>query len=165
MRLFCFIAIILSSALAAGQQDSLLSSVIWEETTPGERQGFLLRLEPYGPFEEDAGANHQRKSRYLMGQWTLDTAKNTLTLSVDYFMGKSLVPSRYREGRDFYLRYNIIERTAEQLVLQDERSGEERTFRARPIADKLDAAERRAKKIELGQKKRTKLKLPGGINQ
>lgn len=164
MRLLCLFAVLFSSALACGQQDSLLTAVLWEETTPGEREGYILRLEPYGPFEEDAGDNHQRKSRYLMGQWSLDSTKNTLTLGVDYFMGKSLLSSRYREGRDFYLRYNIVEHSDSSLTLKDTLTAELRTFVATPRNNALDAAERRARKIELGQKK-TKLKLPGGINR
>lgn len=162
MRFLVILVLFLVSPLAYGQQDSILTAVLWEETTTGDRQGYILRLNQYGSFEEDAGENYRRKSRYLMGQWTIDTQRTHLTLAVDYFMGQRLVHTRYRRGQDFYLDYTIVKRTAAELVLKDELTGKERTFVARAKADALDAAERRAQKIKFGKEK-GKLKLPGGF--
>ena len=161
MRLFLLVFSLTFSALAFGQQDSLLTAVLWEESTPGERQGYILRLNEYGPFEEDAGENYQRKSRYLMGRWEVDSLRTRLTLAVDYFMGQRLVHARYRKGQDFYLVYRITKLTEEELVLEDELTGKVRTFIARSIEDALDAAERRAQKIKFGKQKGG-LKLPKG---
>lgn len=161
MRLMILLLLCVSCLLAFGQQDSLFTAVLWEETTTGERHGYVLRLNQYGSFEEDAGEAFRRKSRYLMGQWEADSLKTRLTLAVDYFMGQRLVHARYLKGQDFYLDYQIITRTAEELVLKDEITGKMRTFTARSKEDSLDAAERRAQKIQFGKQKGG-LKLPKG---
>lgn len=141
--------------------DSLLSSVLWEETTPGQNEGYLLRLDRYGSFEEDAGEGGKRAARYLMGRWEVDSASTSLTLAVDYFLGQKMVPKRYRRGQDFYLEYRIIARDSTTLELEDKLTGKTRSFVARPLAGREDAAERTAREIDLGRKDKG-LKLPKG---
>lgn len=160
-NLTLFLLLLLCTLGLSAQQDSLLTSVIWAETTKGEREGYSLRLNEFGPFEEDAGEDFNRSSRYLLGRWELDSTGNQLTLAVDYFMGQKIVHSRYRRGQDFYLEYLILSRSAEELILKDLLTGKLRTFTATPIADAPDVGERRAQKIELGRKKGG-LKLPKG---
>lgn len=161
MQSLILLLLVTFSSLAVAQQDSILTAVLWEETSPGDRQGYILQLNPYGSFEEDAGEQHRRKSRYLMGRWEIDSLKTRLTLAVDYFMGQRLVHPRYRRDQDFYLDYRILKRTTTKLVIEDELTGKTRSFIARSREDALDAAERRARKIQLGQKKGG-LQLPGG---
>ena len=142
--------------------DTLLTAVRWEETTTGTRNGYLLRLDEFGPFEEDAGERYSRHARYLMGQWTVDTALTRLTLAVDYFLGEKMVDRRYREGNDFYLRYQIVSLTPDALELKDEKTGQLRTFTARPLGSAPDAATRTATEIDLGRKKKGGLEIPKG---
>ncbi len=142
------------------QTDSLLSAVLWEETSTGDREGYILQFNPYGTFAEDAGEQFNRPARRLLGRYELDSAQVTLTLAVDFFMGDQLVHRRYRRGQDFYLDYTIDLLEGDTLALIDQLTGETRTFRARPLADTQDEATRRIHKIEFGKK--GGLKLPGG---
>lgn len=162
MRHFIFILLSLPVALFA-QADSLLTTVLWEEITRGERNGITLRFDEFGPFEEDAGEDHQQASRYLLGRWELDTTSTRLTFAVDYFLGRKLVHPRYRRGKDFYLEYRIVTFTRDTLELEDELTGKVRRFVAVPLDDRPDASERRAQKIELGTKKDNGgFKIPDG---
>lgn len=162
MRYFIFILLFFPVAIFA-QADSLLAAVLWEESSRGERNGFILRFDEYGSFEEDAGEDHQRASRYLLGRWELDSAATRLTFAVDYFLGRKLVHSRYRSGKDFYLDYRIVTLSGDTLELEDELTGKVRTFVAVPIDERPDASERRAKKIELGTRKDDGVfKIPDG---
>ena len=154
---------LLATIIIAGSKDSprnLLSTVLWEETSPGTRRGYTLRFDPYGPFEEDAGDNPNRKSRYLQGQWSVDSTVTTITFAVDYFLGQSSVHRRYRRGQDFYLDYTVVTLTPDALELKDQLTGKTRTFVARPLAGP-DAATRRAEKIQFGKKKGG-LEIPKG---
>lgn len=161
MRLLLSALLIALSFFLVGQTDSLLTAVLWEETSPGEREGYVLRLNPYGTFEEDAGPQYDRAAQRLMGRYELDSTSTVLTLAVDFFMGDKLVHRRYRRGQDFYLDYTILVVEPGRLEIEDELTGKTRTFIARPIKDEQDAATRRINKIEFGKKKGG-LKLPGG---
>lgn len=162
MRYFLLPLLVLLSCLATAQTDSLLTAYFWEETSPGEKEGYLLRLNNYGPFEEDAGEKHKRKVRYLLGRWEVDSAATRLTLAVDYFMGEGLVHQRYRSGQDYFLDYKISQLDSTQMILVDELTGATRSFQARPLGDAADVGERRAEKIQLGIPKKGGLKLPKG---
>lgn len=158
MRLFILLLLLPASIMLSAQTDSLLSGTVWRETTAGERQDYVLQLNPYGSFEEDAGEAYQRSARYLMGRWTLDTTARTITFAVDYFLGKSMVSSRYRKGQDFYLPYHIEAYTPDSLELKDQLTGATRTFSRTELAeDYEDASKRRLPKPDFG-----KLKLPKG---
>jgi len=136
MRIFVLIISVFFAHLAYGQQDSVVSkdSVFttpdWRETSSGERKGYVLTLTDDGNFEEDAGENHNRPYRYLLGRWKIDSAAATLTLSVDGQMGKTGVHRRYLRGRDFYLVYDIVSLEDGELQLKDRLTGAHRTFRA-----------------------------------
>ena len=135
------------SFLLFAQADSALVNTVWEETSGGERNGYVLQLNQYGTFEEDAGKGYTRSSQYLMGRWTLDSAKNTITFAVDYFLGKNMVASRYRKGQDFYLTYSIVTISADSLSLKDRLTGDVRTFVPTTLAtDYEDGATRRVPK-------------------
>lgn len=138
---FLLITLMLSLFVLAGnaQADSLLTTGEWVE----EGQDFVLRLQPHGAFEEDAGERFTRSSRYLLGRWAYVDSTRILTLSVDYFMGKNMVATRYRQGRDFYLAYDVIELNDSVLVLEDRLTGKERLFTLRPLSTASDASERR----------------------
>lgn len=141
---YLLITLLLSFFVVAGnaQADSLLTTGEWVE----EGQDFVLRLQPHGAFEEDAGEGFTRSSRYLLGRWVYSDSTRMLTLSVDYFMGKNMVAPRYRQGRDFYLDYDVIELSESVLVLEDRLTGKERLFTARPLSTASDASERRKPK-------------------
>lgn len=116
--------------LAAAQPDSLFCAVLWEEVSPGQREDFLLRLSPEGNFDEDAGPNHGRAARNLLGRWEWNAERRELTLAVDGAMGKGLIARKYQIGRDYYLDYELLSLTTHEMRLRDKRSGEERSFRA-----------------------------------
>jgi hypothetical protein len=134
------------------QTDSLLQSASWEEAGTG----YQLLLTPDGTFEQDYGAD-VKSGRYLMGRYALDSTDQTLLLSVDYFLGKTRIPNRYRRKRDFYIDYRIDRLTADTLVLTDLLTDEVRRFGARPLEDKEDPARRRIPKPKQDQ-----FKLPEG---
>ncbi|MEM1358945.1 MAG: hypothetical protein AAGF89_12140, partial [Bacteroidota bacterium] len=150
MRYLLLLLLVFMSVLVSAQTDSLLTGYLWEETSEGEKEGYVLRLNTYGPFEEDAGEKYRRKVRYLLGRWEVDSARTKLTLAVDYFMGEGLVHQRYRVGQDYYLDYRISQLDTTQLILVDELTGDTRSFLARPLGDTVDVGERRAEKIQLG---------------
>lgn len=162
MRYFLLPLFVLLPFLVSAQTDSLLTGYLWEEITEGDKEGYVLRLNTYGPFEEDAGEEYKRKVRYLLGRWEVDSAKTRLTLAVDYFMGEGLVHQRYRNGQDYYLDYQISQLDSTEMILVDELTGDTRSFRARPLGDAADVGERRAEKIQLGIPKKGGLKLPKG---
>ncbi|MBB4079770.1 hypothetical protein GGR28_002397 [Lewinella aquimaris] len=151
--LYAFLIILLHLGLT-GQTDALLQASTWQEAA----SGYSLRFTPDGTFEQDYGEN-ARGGRYLMGRYAVDSTGHMLTLSVDYFLGKSRLPGRYRRGQDFYLDFTIDTLTATRLVLIDRLTDELRTFTAVPH-DREDPARRRIPKPELG-----KLKLPEGWGQ
>ncbi|WP_026231714.1 hypothetical protein [Neolewinella persica] len=158
MRLLYTSAMFLCSCLLFAQADSLLVNTVWEETSGGERNGYVLQLDQYGTFEEDAGRAYKRSSQYLMGRWTVDSTGHTITFAVDYFLGKNMVPGRYRDGRDFYLTYSIISLDRDSLALEDVLTGDFRSFvRTRLKEGHEDAATRR---IPKGGKKKGGFKLP-----
>jgi len=142
MRFYLLLFLFFLGTFLYGQRDTLLSVVEWKEQG-GET---ILRLQPHGAFEEDAGEDFTRSSRYLMGRWNYADSTATLTLSVDYFMGTNMVDARYREGRDFYLRYKVILLNGTTLEIEDIRTGKTRSFASRPISAGPDASERRKPK-------------------
>ena len=114
-----------------------LTSLLWEDTLTG----YLMRFDPYGPFEEDAG--DRRKVRYLKGQWKLDSTETYLTLAVDKFLAEGLVHRRYRAADgDYYVPYVILAIDDEQLLLEDRETGKLRYYRATRKADHDESAER-----------------------
>ena len=135
----------------AAQTDSLLRAAHWSEDGTERR----LLLTPDGTFEEDYGPGE--RARYLMGRYETDSDSEELTLAVDYFLGKSRIPGRYRQGQDFYLVYRIDSLSADRLVLRDMLTDERRSFSAEPLDQGDDPARRRIKLDEP-----VKLKLPPG---
>ncbi|MGB3800645.1 MAG: hypothetical protein WA952_12595 [Lewinella sp.] len=133
----------LAFALPA-QADSLLQAYHWQEEGTDRR----LLLTPDGTFQLDYGPDED-KARYLMGRYRTDTTAQELTLSVDYFLGKSRLHSRYREGQDFHLVYDIVQINEDQLVLLDTRTDDRLAFCATPLGDEDDPAKRRIPKPEL----------------
>ncbi|CAH1002264.1 hypothetical protein LEM8419_03183 [Neolewinella maritima] len=138
---------------AAAQTDSLLQSASWLE----EGTDYRLVLTPDETFQQDYGRADRRAGRYLLGRYTTDDDSQELTLSVDYFLGKSRIPGRYRRGQDFYLPYRIDTLTADRLVLVDLISKEVRRFTATPPEIEDDPVQRRTPLPELSE-----LKLPDG---
>ena len=149
------------SLVLASLPDSALTSVAWEETTPGEREGYLLVLWEYGSFEEDAGERSGRSGRHLMGRWQRDSSGTRLTLGVDGLLGGKMVPRCYLRGRDFYIPYRILHLTPYALELEDELTGERRTFVAQPIADYVPASEYRKPQEQTRGPVFTPILLPG----
>ncbi len=133
------------------QTDSLLRAAHWSEDGTDRR----LLLTPDGTFQQDYG--EEESARYLMGRYETDDDNEEVTLSVDYFLGKSRIPGRYRRGQDYYLTYRIDTLTAERLVLYDLLTDERRYFTAQPLEQEEDPARRR---IRLSEP--VKLKLPTG---
>ncbi len=131
------------------QSDSLLTSFEWVEDSSFARAGYVLRLQPHGAFEEDAGEDFTRSSRYLLGRWAYVDSTALLTLSVDYFMGKNMVNGRYRDGQDFYLDYKVVKISDTALQLKDLLTGKVRSFTSRPVSAGPDASERRKPKPTL----------------
>ncbi|MCP9234847.1 hypothetical protein [Lewinella sp. JB7] len=148
--LLIFLVLFLPYGLV-GQSDSLLRATPWQE----EGTGYVLRFTPDGTFEQDYGED-ARNGRYLMGRYALDSTQRIVTLSVDYFLGKTRVPVRYRRGQDFYLDYRIEALDSTTLILTDLLTDKIRTFVAIP-EDREDPALRRIPKPPVG-----KLKLPEG---
>ncbi|MFK8162221.1 MAG: hypothetical protein AB8H12_07120 [Lewinella sp.] len=158
MRLVYTSFLFFCSFLLFAQADTLLTNTVWEETSDGERNGYVLQLKEYGTFEEDAGKSHKRSSQYLMGRWTLDTNSNSITLAVDYFLGKNMVPARYQDGRDFYMAYSITLLSGDSMELKDLLTGASRTFVRTSLDEGYeDAATRRIPKAG----KVPVFKLPG----
>lgn len=165
MRIPLLFAFFLIASLVFAQQplwiahDSVFTTPNWKETSFGEREGYTLTLTDDGNFEEDAGEQHKRPYRYLMGRWKVDSAAQTLTLSVDGQMGKTGVNRRYLKGRDFYLVYHIISLEDGKLVLKDRLTGAKRTFKATERKEYVEPAMRR---IPKPGKKQGGFKLPEG---
>ncbi|MTB51340.1 hypothetical protein [Lewinella sp. W8] len=123
--------VFLFSGLGLGAQpDSLFTAVWWEETSEGHRNGYFLRLNPEGNFDEDAGPHHDRAARNLLGRWEWNANEQILTLGVDGVMGKGIVSRKYLEGRDYYIDYDLVSLTEAEMILRDQRTDELRTFRA-----------------------------------
>lgn len=159
MRLLLSTLLFFSSFLLIAQADSLFANTVWEETSGGERKGYVLQLNQYGTFEEDAGKDYSRSSQYLMGRWTTDSTKKTITFAVDYFLGKNMISSRYRKGQDFYLSYSITSISQDSMELKDLLTGKSRSFIRTSLDENYeDAATRRIPKFG----KKGGLKLPGG---
>lgn len=144
---------------ATNWPDSLFTVPDWLETSGGEREGYVLTMTADGNFEEDAGEQHNRPYRYLMGRWTVDTAAQTLTLAVDGQMGKTGVHRRYLKGRDFYLVYAIASFENGALTLKDRLTGAVRTFKATEHREYVEPAMRRLPKPG---KQKGGFKLPEG---
>lgn len=144
--LMVFIGSISAQNTSAAAADTVFTTPNWEETTFGVRKGYVLTLTPEGNFEEDAGEDHNRPYRYLLGRWKVDSAANTLTLSVDGQMGKTGVHRRYLKGRDFYLVYRIEVVSNKEMVLHDVLTGERRTFVATVRKEYVEPAMRRLPK-------------------
>ena len=141
----------------------LLSATDWGEATPADTS-LVLRLDASGSFEEDAGENFTRPSRYLLGRWTFDTATHVLSLGVDGLLASNL-PARYREGRDYYLRYDLEFVSPTAIELTDRKTGRKRHFVAvTRAADYQDAGDRRKPTTTAEPKEPvfTLPKLPGG---
>jgi len=141
--------LLILTVVGTAQSDSLLTNFEWVEDSSFARAGYVLRLQPHGAFEEDAGEEFTRSSRYLLGRWGYVDTTSTLTLSVDYFMGKNMVNERYRDGRDFYLDYEVVKINDTILQLKDQLTGKVRSFMARPVSTGPDASERRKPKPAL----------------
>ena len=135
-----------------GQADSLLQAYHWEEE--GTERRLLLTAD--GTFELDYGPT-TGAGRYLLGRYTTDSTGRELTLSVDYFLGKSRLPGRYRRGQDFYLQYDIITLNEQRLVLLDVLTDELLAFLPGPLDAEDDPAQR-----HVPQPNPTKFKLPRG---
>ncbi len=133
-----------------------LSVTLWRQTRPDAGRDYVVHYTSEGNFEEDAGPGHGRSGRYLMGKWTVDTLSRQLTVGIDYFMGKRMVHPRYRDGQDFYLVYDIVAVTGEELVLRDVLTEELRVFVPTAVEGYQEASERRKPKPKFGE-----LKLPG----
>ncbi len=152
MRALLVVSLFMLVSLAYGQEsvqlahDSLFTGPDWEETSSGDREGYILTLTKDGNFEEDAGEQHNRPYRYLMGRWKVDSAARTLTLSVDGQMGKTGVHRRYLKGRDFYLVYTIVSLKNGKLELKDRLTGAKRTFEAVERKTYVEPAMRRLPK-------------------
>ena len=133
----------------------------WLEITPqGDTTGFILRLTDDGSFEEDAGENFTRPSRYLLGRWRIEDGKR-LTLGVDGLLASNL-PRQYRKGKDYYVPYELSFYEDGALRLIDLLTHAIRRFEPQPrAADYLDAAERRKPKPILKPDEPI-LKLPPG---
>jgi hypothetical protein len=105
-----------------------------------EAEQLTLRFTHDGTFEFDYGEGEKR-GRYLLGRYRLDSTATRLTLSVDYFLGQRRLPARYRRGNDFYLEYDLIELNANRLILRDRLTGDRRVFHGlKP--EGIDPAER-----------------------
>lgn len=135
-----------------GQADSLLRAYHWQEEGTERR----LLLTPDGTFELDYGPD-TGEGRYLLGRYAIDSTGRELTLSVDYFLGKSRIPGRYRRGQDFYLQYDIVTLDERRLVLLDVLTDELLAFLPAPLNTEDDPARRRAPRPNP-----TKFKLPRG---
>lgn len=152
MRAALLVSMLILVALVRGQEpvhlapDSLFTTPDWEEVSEGDREGYVLTLTKDGNFEEDAGENHNRPYRYLLGRWKVDSAAGTLTLSVDGQMGKTGVHRRYLRGRDFYLVYTIISLENGQMELKDRLTGATRIFEATKREEYIEPAMRRIPK-------------------
>ena len=153
MALHLLLCLFPFTTLLGQPTDSLLQSVAWRE----EGSGYRLVLTADGTFEQDYGREDRRAARYLLGRYALNPDSRELTLSVDYFLGKSRIPNRYRRERDFYLPYRIDSLTADRLVLTDLVSREVRRFAARPLRPEDDPLNRHTPAPQP-----VKLKLPGG---
>ncbi|PPK88185.1 hypothetical protein CLV84_1150 [Neolewinella xylanilytica] len=123
------------------QPDTLLQAYHWQEEG-GERR---LLLTPDATFQLDYGPGTEA-GRYLMGRYRLDAAGRQLTLSVDYFLGKSRIHPRYRDGQDFYLVYDIVKVTERRLVLLDVLTDDLIAFLPTPLSGDDDPARRRIPK-------------------
>lgn len=141
------------------ENDSVFTVPDWLETSSEDRDGYILTLTNDGNFEEDAGEQHNRPYRYLLGRWKVDSAAGTLTLSVDGQMGKTGVHRRYLKGRDFYMVYDIISLEDGKMELKDRLTGARRTFRAVERKEYVEPAMRR---LPTPGKKPAVLKLPTG---
>ena len=152
MRLLLFLLFLpLSTALTA-QPDSLLRAFHWEEEGAERR----LLFTPDGTFQLDYGPS-EKKARYLMGRYRTDSTGRELILSVDYFLGKSRLHPRYRDGRDFYLVYNVITLNERRLVLLDLATDDLLAFCAAPLSGADDPVQRQVPKPKVGD-----WKLPEG---
>ena len=151
MRPLLFLLLLPCSGLF-GQPDSLLRAYHWQEEGTERR----LLLTPDGTFELDYGPEGGA-GRYLMGRYETDSTGRELTLSVDYFLGKSRLPGRYRRGQDFYLKYDIVTLNERRLVLLDVLTDELLAFLPSPLAEDEDPAQRRVPRPNP-----TKFKLPRG---
>ncbi len=146
---------------ATSKWQPLLETSHWRETSAGQRNGYVLTLEQYEIFTEDAGANPNRKYQYLRGRWVLDTTVQTLTLAVDGLMGAHLVHRRYLRVRDYYLDYEVVQLSGDSLELRDQQTGDHRTFlrtQAKPFKDPL-----LDEKVKLELPGKGGFKLPGGL--
>ena len=152
MCFLCFLLLVTLSTALSGQSDSLLLAFHWEEEGTDRR----LLLTPDGTFQLDYGPA-ERKARYLMGRYRTDSTGRELILSVDYFLGKSRLHPRYRDGQDFYLVYDIIKVTEHRLVLLDVATDDLLAFCAAPLSTDDDPARRQVPKPKVGD-----WKLPEG---
>lgn len=125
--------------------DTLLSNRAWEELDSGSRRGYLLRFDPYGAFEEDAG--DRRKYRYLKGRWEMDSTNLVLTFAVDRFLGEGMIDRRFR-GRDgdYYVPFQLLFLDADYLIIADPESGLPRHYAARDQSRMDDPAQRNVPK-------------------
>ncbi len=146
-----FLFMLLSCGGLLAQTDSLLRAAHWSEDGTEHR----LLLTSDGTFQQDYGP--EEKARYLLGRYKTDADSEELTLAVDYFLGKTRIPGRYRQGQDFYLVYRIDTLTPARLILRDLLTDELRSFTADPLDPEEDPARRRIRLDEPG-----KLKLPPG---
>ena len=127
----------------------LLTAVAWEEVDRSINPGYLLLLSKEGNFNEDAGINHKRSYQNLLGRWQLDTAQTRLTLSVDGFMGKGMLSSRYLRGRDYHLTYDIVDVSPNELIIKDIQTGKKRIYIATDPTRLEDQSEKRKPKASM----------------
>ena len=152
MRLLLFLLFVPLSAALPAQADSLLRAFHWEEEGTERR----LLFTPDGTFQLDYGSAEGR-GRYLLGRYRTGSTGRELILSVDYFLGKSRLHARYREGRDYYLVYDIVTINEERLVLLDVATDDLLAFCAAPLSGDDDPVRRQLPKPKVGD-----WKLPEG---
>lgn len=122
----------------------LLARPAWVDQEGSDGEALYLNAE--GNFDEDAGEKFTRSYRHLLGRWYTGDNEKTLTLAVDGLMGKGLVHARYRNGRDFFIEYDIISVSNEELVLRDQKTRKLKTFSAASREDYQEPAVRRIPK-------------------
>ncbi|WP_116105934.1 hypothetical protein [Lewinella sp. IMCC34191] len=144
MRALLSLLFVLFVVALPAQADTLLQAYHWQEEGTDRR----LLLTPDGTFQLDYGPD-AAKARYLMGRYRTDSTGRALTLSVDYFLGKSRLHPRYRDGQDFHLVYDIIKVTEHRLVLLDVATDDLQAFLASPLLKEDDPARRRVPKPQI----------------
>lgn len=139
----------------------LLVASHWCEKTKGSREGYVLTLDLNENFTEDAGPQPNRKFQFMRGRWVLDTSEQTITLAIDGLMSGGNLDRRYLKGRDYFIVYDLVRLTPEELELKDRLTGKSRLFNRTEAEEFKDPMINEPVKLELPQTKGG-LKIPGG---